>query len=245
MDSPSHRANIVNSNYTEIGVGTAKGTFDGFETVFVVQLFGTPALPALVVVKPPIVTPTAVAAAVTPTASEIELTEEILPNELVAGAETELALPSTIVEPEEVITLDINEGSTRTVALAVTEKPLEIAEVAKDNNQTSIFSTHFSTSSGLEPIIGTVSGTTAYQTNFIGSIATRPSVLLQTTYLFIGLFVAFLLFSSVIIGIRHHRPLQVVYGVALLFLMSGLFYVHSSLTASVVVAAETELKITL
>lgn len=43
MDSPSHRANILNNNYTEIGVGTAKGIYQGYATVFVVQLFGTPA----------------------------------------------------------------------------------------------------------------------------------------------------------------------------------------------------------
>lgn len=45
MKSPLHRDNIVSHNYTEIGVGTAKGMFEGKETVFVVQLFGTPASP--------------------------------------------------------------------------------------------------------------------------------------------------------------------------------------------------------
>ncbi len=43
LDSPSHRANIMNGNYSEIGIGTAKGEFEGYDTVFVVQLFGTPA----------------------------------------------------------------------------------------------------------------------------------------------------------------------------------------------------------
>lgn len=43
MDSPTHRANILDANYREIGIGTAKGTFDGYDTVYVVQLFGTPA----------------------------------------------------------------------------------------------------------------------------------------------------------------------------------------------------------
>ena len=42
MKSPTHRANIMNGNYTEIGVGTAKGTYKGTPTVFVVQFFGTP-----------------------------------------------------------------------------------------------------------------------------------------------------------------------------------------------------------
>jgi uncharacterized protein YkwD len=47
MASPGHRANIVNPNYTEIGVGVAYGTFEGVPTHIVVQLFGNP-LPALV-----------------------------------------------------------------------------------------------------------------------------------------------------------------------------------------------------
>ncbi|MDD5221234.1 MAG: CAP domain-containing protein [Candidatus Pacebacteria bacterium] len=40
LDSPSHKANIVNANFTEIGIGTATGMHKGKEAVFVVQLFG-------------------------------------------------------------------------------------------------------------------------------------------------------------------------------------------------------------
>lgn len=43
LASPSHRANIVNQNYTEIGIGVALGEFEGYPTTFVVQMFGTPA----------------------------------------------------------------------------------------------------------------------------------------------------------------------------------------------------------
>lgn len=42
MNSPSHRANIENGNFTEIGIATAKGMFNGHETTFVVQFFGKP-----------------------------------------------------------------------------------------------------------------------------------------------------------------------------------------------------------
>jgi hypothetical protein len=45
MRSPSHRANILNKNYTEIGIATSKGTFGGRETTFVVQMFGRPVDP--------------------------------------------------------------------------------------------------------------------------------------------------------------------------------------------------------
>lgn len=45
MNSPGHRANIVNANYSEIGIATAKGIYKGQEAIFVVQLFGQPAKP--------------------------------------------------------------------------------------------------------------------------------------------------------------------------------------------------------
>ena len=42
MNSPSHRANILKDNYTEIGIAVATGTYQGRKTVFVAQFFGTP-----------------------------------------------------------------------------------------------------------------------------------------------------------------------------------------------------------
>ncbi len=43
MNSPTHRANILNPHFTEIGIAVAEGTYQGRRTVFVVQEFGTPA----------------------------------------------------------------------------------------------------------------------------------------------------------------------------------------------------------
>lgn len=42
MNSPEHRANILNGKFTEIGVATAQGMYQGRPTVFVVQEFGKP-----------------------------------------------------------------------------------------------------------------------------------------------------------------------------------------------------------
>jgi uncharacterized protein YkwD len=41
MDSPGHRANMLSSNYQEIGVYAAKATYQGREVWFAVQHFGT------------------------------------------------------------------------------------------------------------------------------------------------------------------------------------------------------------
>lgn len=43
MNSPSHRDNILDKKYTQIGIATAKGIYHGQEVVFVVQFFGKPA----------------------------------------------------------------------------------------------------------------------------------------------------------------------------------------------------------
>jgi uncharacterized protein YkwD len=52
MNSPEHRANILNEHFTEIGVATAQGMYQGHETTFVVQEFGTPASVATGTVQP-------------------------------------------------------------------------------------------------------------------------------------------------------------------------------------------------
>ncbi len=77
MNSPGHRANILNKGFTEIGMAAASGTFEGRATVFVVEFFGTPSAAPIAFVNetvraaqsaPPLATkrPTAPAPAPTP-----------------------------------------------------------------------------------------------------------------------------------------------------------------------------------
>jgi uncharacterized protein YkwD len=42
MNSPSHKENILNPNYREIGIGVVEGNLAGVETTVVVQFFGAP-----------------------------------------------------------------------------------------------------------------------------------------------------------------------------------------------------------
>ncbi len=42
MNSPTHRDNIINSQFGEIGVAVVDGELNGFKTTLVVQMFGTP-----------------------------------------------------------------------------------------------------------------------------------------------------------------------------------------------------------
>ncbi len=42
LNSPAHKANIMNSRYEEIGISAQNGVYKGSDTIFVVQMFGTP-----------------------------------------------------------------------------------------------------------------------------------------------------------------------------------------------------------
>lgn len=44
MLSPAHRANIVNPLYTKMGIGIARGVYQGKQTTFVVQFFAKPVI---------------------------------------------------------------------------------------------------------------------------------------------------------------------------------------------------------
>lgn len=46
MNSPTHRDNIINSKYQEIGIAVVNGTLNGVKTTLVVQHFGTPVIAA-------------------------------------------------------------------------------------------------------------------------------------------------------------------------------------------------------
>jgi hypothetical protein len=67
MASPTHKDNIINSKYTEIGIAVVPGSLEGKETVLVVQLFGAPssgAVPQVAAVKTTSPTPAATPAPV-------------------------------------------------------------------------------------------------------------------------------------------------------------------------------------
>lgn len=59
MNSPGHRANILSTDYDEIGIGIERGDFDGFDGVMITQNFGatdadTPAPIPPVTPEPPV-----------------------------------------------------------------------------------------------------------------------------------------------------------------------------------------------
>lgn len=213
MKSPAHKANIVDQKFTEIGVGTAKGKFDGYETVFVVQLFGTPG-----VIKP--VTEIPVVSTKSETNSEVAVISS-------AKSHTDAVIPLSDIA-----------GVATTVEA---KNELNITKSLNNADNSEILTSYISTSSDLVPVTSNVTNVTKpTKVEQLASIATKPNTLLQFVYLVLGIIVAFLLLVSIVINVRRIRPVQTIYGIALLLLMSGLFYVHLSLTSEVVIASDSQ-----
>lgn len=131
MNSPGHRANILNGNFTEIGIATARGIYQGRDTIFVVQMFGkpikyvptllqtalTPALPApaALIPKPSpstatsLVTPPAIPPAVA--AAHLETIEEndmfvAVKNTIVTGDASESEIPAATFDMQAATLLE-------------------------------------------------------------------------------------------------------------------------------------------
>lgn len=97
MNSPTHRDNLLDPKFTEIGIALAEGTYNGRATTFVVQMFGAPA-----------------------GASEVSaLIQEIATSQ----DATEPALATTIQEPANVLGASAQEQAhTEPVAAVQTDK---------------------------------------------------------------------------------------------------------------------------
>ncbi len=254
MNSPSHRANIVDSDYREIGIGTARGTYKGYDTIFVVQLFGTPAAaiqPAPVVVAAP--TPVPVFAVVEEALATIGSTSEAVA--AIESGEVEiidlLALNQTPEVAGETITEEavITEPAVGTPEMAVAADaepalvPPDTLAVPQRKINPQVFDSYdvlysdlAASSTKLFPAVLSVpdnnGGTTA---PMVARLATEPNHLLQNIYIVIGFMVVLALLTSVLLEWRHHRPIQTAHGLLLLVIMCALFTIHSMITGGAVI----------
>lgn len=239
MNSPTHRENIVNGAFTEIGVGTAKGEYEGYETVYVVQLFGTPAAapkpvaPVVAAAPKPAPAPAPTLAATqqpapTPAPVTTEV-PEITPEEterLEDGDETVLAANT----PKETPVAPTVATTTPTTTIATPPK----AATPVDTDVVMIEQSTIATSSGL-PAVALDDATTTADAQIPGEVATKPHTLLQIMYSLFGFVVVGLLIASVVAEAKKTRYVQMAYGFGLLLIMAGLWYVHTLLTTGAVI----------
>ena len=108
MNSPEHRANILDGDFTQIGIATAQGTFSGQPAIYVVEEFGTPASAPLTFVN--------TAAAATVTNSAPVPTTALAPVKPVAPPKLK---PKPVVAPTVVTSASVEDSSSQQLFVAV------------------------------------------------------------------------------------------------------------------------------
>lgn len=225
MDSPGHRANILNGNFTQIGIATAEGELDGRRTIFVVQMFGRP-----------------LASVQGATTAEDDSSDEqevavlsegptgdpnASENARASGDEENVA--PTNIENLEVTDVVEKEDS---LYIAVRDPNVEENAVVDETEGVEEGGSEVSTSSvnengtGTPPVAIGSTGVTPKYSNFLDKILTQPHKTLNYTYLFIGFLVVLSLLLSIFIEIKRQHPMQIAYGVLLLLLIFGLTYLN-------------------
>lgn len=115
LDSPSHRENLLNQNYNEIGLAVMTGEYQGRETTVVVQLFGSPRYRSVSVQTTEI-----------PQVQPVE--EETLPQETAGVAvetETASSFDATQGKPTQVAQTE-TATETESTVITQTETPKEV-----------------------------------------------------------------------------------------------------------------------
>lgn len=198
MNSPGHRANILNNNFTEIGIATARGRLDGYNTVFVVQLFGRPA-------------PGSVAAASTSETEQAE-PEAAEPAEVVPAEE-----PEPEPEPEPVESYEVIEETDTFIAVEVPEPADEPAEPpATDDTSGTV---------GIQDEPTDAVGLLEPQSTPFERLLASPYHIVQWAYLILMLFIVIVLILTIVIEFEKQHPKNVLYGVALLLFVIFLLYI--------------------
>lgn len=127
LNSPTHRANIMNTNFTEMGVATATGIYNGRETTFVVEMFGMPAT-----AKPATTTDTAAAPAQAPASVPTATTTVTSPSPttIVPAPSPATTTPSPATAPDREVA-----GEAAVPVLSVLEETQEFV-MAQNNDAT-------------------------------------------------------------------------------------------------------------
>ena len=225
MASPTHRANIMNSDFSEIGIGIAEGVYEGYPTLYVVQLFGTPAAPLAELES---VAPLAIASELATSPATTSATTSVIA----------VALQNATGSDQEVLAVRPEASTTPEVAGEVMATlPVDLQEQRITMNDVVVTSFMYEISTSTSAMPATIDAKTPISTDALplAAVATKPQLILNTLYIAIGAIIVLVLLLSILIEIRRQHPAQIAYGLGLLALMWGLHHIHSTLTSGAAV----------
>lgn len=199
MNSPGHRANILNGKFTEIGIATAKGYYNGRETIFVVQMFGKPLRTGSTRFVQKAVQPQIVSASGSSTPTSTPKLQTIQSNQKSVSTSTPTSTPKVTTQR----VLGETESFIETEVPIDSEDAIAVNDLMNSGGDTKI------------PLSE--------------SLLTKPKKVVTTIYLFIGGLILLVLILMVGIEIKRQHPKHIALGVALIFLICLLAFLYRTL----------------
>ena len=235
MNSPEHRANILDGDFTQIGIATAQGVYNGQSATYVVEEFGTPAPVAAPVAFvntaaaasvpttgpiPQVVTPVA-----TTTAAAKPVTKPVVKSTPSAPAPKPVAVIPTVVAMQ-----DSTSSNTDQSFVAVKAASAETSSVVAQATTTApvvTAPTQVVTTSQVAPV-GTVAPAASavglnqpVQNNWVEIILSNPKAVADDFYIFLMVLFGIALILNIFIKIRIQFP-KLIAGGLLVIVVSGL-----------------------
>lgn len=197
MNSPGHRANILNGNFTEIGIAAKEGIYEGQSTIFVVQMFGRP-LPNFDFEKTAS-TDTSVVTTHKPDTTKPKPTT------------TTNVAAKTVAEPINLKVLTETDLFVAVQAVDAKGDPLALLPLTRGAD-----SVEAST------LNGETAGANSYS-SWLAEILTSPERTLTIAYVIIAVIILIVLLATIFVEIKRQHPYHIVTGI-LLLLFIGLFF---------------------
>jgi hypothetical protein len=229
MNSTEHRENILNPNFTQIGMATATGTYEGHPAVYVVEEFGTPVPPA-----PPAEAPlgliNAAGAEGEPTA--VPLTPTSASAKTTAPVKTVAPTKAAPKKPAPTFTPASTPTSTFVASSDLVTASSNLAFVSMEDAETStVTSTASTTKLAAAGTVGTVGPSVGEpativpsESNPIQRAASDPRQIVDYIYLAIIALFGLALGINIFVKIRIQHT-QVIFGGMLVILVVGLLIV--------------------
>ncbi len=199
MNSPEHRANILSSNFTQIGIATAQGVYEGQSTTFVVEEFGTPAAAPVAFVN------TASAASIPTVAPSVPVLASAKKTLPAAPSVKKSPLAPVAVVPVVVAMQDSQSTSSAQSFVAVKGASVQSGQMATATPAVAIANV-------AAPV---------QQSNFIQKLFSNPKTVTNDFYFFLMMLFMFAIVLNVFINIRVQYP-RLILGGLIVIVVAGL-----------------------
>jgi hypothetical protein len=217
LNSPEHRANIMNQNFTQIGIAIATGTYNGQPAVFVAEEFGTPS-----------VLMAEAEAAGSGLSSGTQSTPKVEPT-VISTSESQtsssdqmfVAVKGASVKAVSAAPKITAAAKAKTVSVSANVSPISIAPVTSSGP--SAVSAKISVASVTTSAVGEVTESVA-KTSVVQQVIANPKSTVNSIYLLMALVFAFALLLNIFVKIRVQHP-DVIMGGVIAISLAGIFIV--------------------